>query len=445
MASSGILITLLFIGYALFAKWMARSSITGPIVFTVAGLVLAADLFSTGTSPFSFSVALGSDTVQIILEVTLVIILFSDAVMIDTRAARREAFLPGRLLGIGLPLTIVAGTLLALVVFPGITFWPAAVLAIILAPTDAALGQAVVSNPDVPAMVRQGLGIESGLNDGIAVPLLAVAVAAAASEMQNAAEIATVFAREIGMAIVVGMAIGWIGAKVVDLAARRSWTGREGMQLAVPLLAILCYFGAVEVGGSGFIAAFIGGLTFGYLMRAKHPRICEFSETVGHLLTMVAFFIFGSLILAPSLEFITARMVVYAVLSLTVVRLLPVAIALIGTNLRLNTQLFVGWFGPRGLASLVFIGTVVVEASPEDGQVIIAAGAVTVGLSVLLHGLTAWPASVRYATWYRRMAGQPDAEHMAESQAVTVRPPSRLMRRVPPHPPEADVPPQTPR
>lgn len=443
MASSAILITLLFIGYALFAKRMAQSSVTGPIVFTIAGLVLAADLFGTGTPLFSFSAALTSDAIQIILELTLVVILFSDAVMIDARAARKEAFLPSRLLGIGLPLTIVVGTVVALIVFPGITFWPAAVLAIILAPTDAALGQAVVSNPDVPAMVRQGLGIESGLNDGIAVPLLAVAVAGASSEMQTAAEIGTVFIREIGLAIVVGVAIGWIGAKVVDLAANRSWTGREGMQLAVPLLAILCYLGAVEVGGSGFIAAFIGGLTFGSLMRAKHPRICEFSETVGHLLTMAAFFIFGALILAPALEFITARMVVYAILSLTVVRLLPVAVALIGTSLRFNTQLFVGWFGPRGLASLVFIGTVVVDASPEDGQAIIAAGAVTVGLSVLLHGVTAWPSSVRYAAWYRRMAGQPDAELMAESQSVTVRPPSRLMRRVPPHPPEGDASSQT--
>ena len=431
MLSGAILLTLLFIGYALFARRLARSSITGPMLFTIAGVFAAAELLGGGRSLASFEIQLESSTIQILLEVTLVIILFSDAVSIDVRAARREAFLPGRLLGIGLPLTIVLGTVLAMVVVPGLGFWPAAVLAVILAPTDAALGQAVVSNEGVPDVVRQGLGIESGLNDGIAVPVLAVAVAGAANEMQTIGEIVTVFGREIGFAIGVGIAVGLLGAAVMRYASRHGWAGREGRQISVPMLAILSYLVADAIHGSGFIAAFVAGLVFGSVMRAAYPNITEYAETTGHLLTMLAFFVFGSLILVPSLEFVTWRMVVYAVLSLTVIRMVPVGIALIGTNLRRPSQLFIGWFGPRGLASLVFLGTVVAGSEPAASGTLVAAGAVTVGLSVLLHGVTAWPWSVRYAAWCSRMAEDPDAGSMPEFGAVTHMPPLRLTNPMP--------------
>ncbi len=430
MLSGAIVLTLLFIGYALFARRLARSSITGPMLFTIAGVVAAAELLGGGRSLVSFEIALESGTIQALLEVTLVIILFSDAVAIDVRAARREAFLPGRLLGIGLPLTIVAGTALAMVVFPGLGFWPAAVLAVILAPTDAALGQAVVSNEDVPDMVRQGLGIESGLNDGIAVPVLAVAVAGAANEMQTIGEIVTVFGREIGFAIIVGVGVGLLGAAVMRYTVRRGWAGREGLQISVPVLAILSYLVADEIHGSGFIAAFVAGLVFGSFMRASHPNITQYAETTGHLLTMLAFFVFGSLILVPSLEFLTWRMVLYAALSLTVIRMVPVGIALVGTNLRPPSQLFIGWFGPRGLASLVFLGTVVAGSEPGASGTVIAAGAVAVGLSVILHGLTAWPWSVRYAAWCSRLAGVPDASSMPEFGAATHMPPRRLAKPI---------------
>jgi len=315
--SGAIVLTLLFIGYALFARGMARSSITGPIVFMLAGAIAAADLLGTGRSLASFDVILQSTAVQTLLELTLVIVLFSDAVAIDARTARKEAFLPGRLLGIGLPLTIVLGTVVAMVVLPNVAFWPAAVIAIILAPTDAALGQAVVSNRDVPVMIRQGLGIESGLNDGVAVPFLAIALAGATNEMQSPAEIATVFGREIGLAIVVGLAIGWAGAIAVRYASRRGWAGREGRQVVVPLVAVLSFLAADAVQGSGFIAAFIAGLVFGSLLRREHPDIGEFAESIGHLMTMLAFFVFGSLILVPAIEFVTWRMVAYAVLNIS--------------------------------------------------------------------------------------------------------------------------------
>lgn len=427
----GLLLTAaLFVVYALTNRWLSRSSLTGPMLFTIAGVIVAQDLLGAGVALETFALELDSEVIQVLLEGTLALILFSDAVLIDYRAVRREAFLPGRLLGIGLPLTIAVGTLIAYVVFPELGFWSAAVVAVILAPTDAALGQAVVSNDDVPDLVRQGLGVESGLNDGIAVPFLTITVAGAANEMQNGAEILTVFVEEIGYAVVIGLLVGYLGAIAARFASDRGWTGREGRQVLIVFLAILAYAVADGVGGSGFIAAFVGGLAFGAVIRKDYPDITHFSEGVAHLLTMVSFLVFGALILGPTLELIDAQIVIYAVLSLTVIRMIPVALALIGTGLRFPTQMYIGWFGPRGLASLVFLATVVFDAEPDVGSRIFAIGAATVGLSVMLHGLSAWPASIWYARWYARTSEVMPEEEFMEAQDVEIMPKARIEGRM---------------
>ena len=359
-----------------------------------------------------------NETIQILLEGTLAIVLFSDAVAVDYRAVRSEAFLPGRLLGIGLPLTILAGTAAALLLFPGIGFWGAAVIAIVLAPTVAALGQAVVSNDQVPAMVRQGLTVESGLNDGIAVPFLTIAIAGVVNELQDAAEIATVFIEEIGFAVAVGLVVGAVGAVATKFSSDRGWMGREGRQVLVVFLAVLAFVAADLVGGSGFIAAFVGGVMFGARVRRDYPTICHFSEGVAHLLTMASFFVFGSLILEPALSIVSWRHIVYGIASLTVIRMVPVAISLVRTDLALPTVSFLGWFGPRGLASLVFVGTVVAQIGTETAAEVIAAGAVTVLFSVFLHGASAWPLSVRYARWFADMGTDEEAMSMPEHRPV---------------------------
>jgi NhaP-type Na+/H+ or K+/H+ antiporter len=425
-------LVILFFVYALFSKRLAHSPITGPMIFTTAGVVVGLILELRGIPEQVMSAELQGAMVQTLLEGTLVIILFSDAVVIDVGAVRRDAFLPSRLLGIGLPLTIGVGTAAAMLVFPELGFWPAVVVAVILAPTDAALGQAVIANPDVPGLVRQGLGVESGLNDGIVVPFLAIAIAGATNEMQSGAEIATVFVEEIGLAIVVGIVVGWIGGKAVRLAYGRGWMTREWRQVTVVSLAVLCFVLADPIGGSGFIAAFVGGLVFGRLVRHEYPDICNFSEGIAHSLTMLAFFFFGSLILVPIIDVITWQVVLYAVISLTVVRMIPVALALIGTDLGSSTKFYIGWFGPRGLASLVFMGTVIVEADPAYAPAIVAIGATTVVLSVFVHGLTAWPGSARYASWYERSMAAPDVEEMPESMEVENMPNPVLGSRIRP-------------
>lgn len=411
------LLIVVFVAYALFSRRLEHSSLTGPMIFTLAGVITGLVVLAQGGTALGLALDVESEAVQLLLEITLVIILFSDAVLIDVKAVRKEAFLPGRLLGFGLPLTIAAGTAVAMIIFPDLGFWPAVVIAVILAPTDAALGQAVVSNERVPAVVRQGLGVESGLNDGIAVPFLAIAVAGAANEMQSGSEIAIVFLEEIGLAMVIGLAIGWLGGQAVLFACKKGWMSSGWRQVSVILFALLCFAVADPVGGSGFIAAFVGGLTFGAQVRRSYPDISVFSEGMAHVMTMIAFLVFGSFILTPALDVITWQIVLYALLSLTVVRMLPVAISLIGTGLELPTQLYVGWFGPRGLASLVFMGTVVVGAGPNEGSEIIAVAATTVALSVILHGLTAWPMSARYAAWFGNMTDD-EMDDMVEAKEV---------------------------
>ena len=432
-------VAILFVVYGLFSKRLAHSPVTGPMIFSATGLLIGWILERQGVTEQVMLNELQGDMVQVLLEATLIIILFTDAVVIDAQAVRREAFLPGRLLGIGLPLAMVFGTVAAMLVFPDLGFWPAAVLAIVLAPTDAALGQAVIANKGVPGLVRQGLGVESGLNDGLVVPFLAIAVAGAANEMATTGEIARVFVEEIGFAIIVGIVVGSIGGRAVRYAYSRGLMTREWRQVTVVSLAALCFILADPIGGSGFIAAFVGGLTFGRLVRKEYPDICNFSEGIGHLLTMLAFFVFGLLILAPVVDLITWRTVLYALLSLTIIRIIPVAIALIGTNLGARTKLYIGWFGPRGLASLVFMGTIVVEADRDSAAAILTIGATTVALSVLLHGITAWPGSKRYAAWYKRSLSKDGADEMPESKEITHMPETMFGTRVRSHPDDDDM------
>lgn len=402
-----ILIVLFIIGYALLSKYLATTPITGPILFVAFGILVGPEALDLVT------VKLNSDGIQWLLEATLVVILFTDAAIIDVRAVRKNLFVPARLLTIGLVLTIAAGIAAASAMFGDLGFWGAAVVAVVLSPTDAALGQAVVTNKRVPHIVRQGLGVESGLNDGIVVPFLAVALAGASGEMQSASEIVTLFAEEIGIAVVVGVGVGWVGGKLMTFAYERGWMSREWRQVSVPLLAALCFLITDPLHGSGFIAAFVGGLAFGHVVREKYPDVCTFSEAVAYLFTMMSFFVFGSIILGPRLSSITWEVIAYGALSLTVVRMIPVAVALLGSKLDLRSVAYIGWFGPRGVASLVFVGTVVVEARPVDGEAIMIIVSAAVAMSVLLHGLSAWPLSNLYGGWYQAM--QESAEPMVES------------------------------
>ncbi len=290
-----------------------------------------------------------------------------------------------RLLGIGLPLTIAAGTLAALALFGSLSLSEALILGVILAPTDAGLGSAVVTDTRLPQRVRQSLNVESGLNDGICVPLLLIVIATASGA--DATHPARVIAEEIGFGLIGGIASGIFAAAIVNFADERNLTEQPWRQIIPVAAAALAYGIAVALGGSGFIAAFIAGALFGSLARGRASRTMGFAEQVGALLDAVTFLVFGAVLLGPALEHVSWQIAAYAVLSLTVVRMLPVALSLWGTHARGPTVAFIGWFGPRGLASIVF-AVLVEDTYQGHGDTILTAAYLTVGLSVLVHGLS---------------------------------------------------------
>jgi NhaP-type Na+/H+ or K+/H+ antiporter len=345
------------------------------------------------------------EVVHVLAELTLVLVLFTDAARIDLSCLRREKSLPARLLGIGMPLTIVGGAVAALAVLPQLGWIEALLLATILAPTDAALGQAVVSNPLVPVRIRQSLNVESGLNDGIALPVVLVLASMAGAREQGGD--ASYWLRFAALAVtlgpLVGAAVGFVGGRVVAWGTQSGWINDAFQRIAGLGLALLAFGAAELVGGNGFIAAFVAGLTLGNTARGVCSCLYEFGEAEGQLLTLLVFLAFGAVMLPEALPHTTGPVVLYVLLSLTVVRMLPVALSLLGTGLRPASVAFLGWFGPRGLASILFALLVVEECRLATGPLLDAVVMLTVLASTLLHGLTAYPLARRYGEYAAAM------------------------------------------
>jgi len=377
------------------SRRLSGTPVTAQMVFLAIGVLVGSEVLGA-VEPSS-----AGGPVRTLAEATLAVVLFADASRIDLRALRRDHSVPVRLLGIGLPLTIVLGALVAGALFGALTAAEAVILAILLAPTDAALGQAVVSDPRLPLRVRQGLNVESGLNDGICVPLLfiAIAVADVTSSITSGDSALTVAAEEIGYGLLGGLTAGVLTGTIVLVAGRRELISPAWRQVAPVAGAALAYGIAVGLGGSGFIAAFTAGICFGWLLRGDTAEIGRFNEELGDPLNGVTFVVFGAVLLGPALGDLSWQIALYALLSLTLVRMLPVALAMLGTHARGRTVAFMGWFGPRGLASIVFALIVVQEAHLPHGTTIALTTYITVGLSTLAHGTSAAPLVGRYAGW----------------------------------------------
>ena len=337
--------------------------------------------------------------VHTLAELTLILVLFSDAARIDFGILRRDHNLPLRMLFLGMPLTIILGALIALGLFPEFGLWEAALLAAILAPTDAALGQAVVSNKSVPVRIRQTLNVESGLNDGIALPfvLIFASVAVIAGDNQGAAHWLEFSALQVTMGPLAGILVGFLGAKLVDFSVDRNWMAGSFEGILALSVALIAFTGAELIHGNGFIAAFVGGLAFGNFLKHKCQYLYEFAESEGQFFTLTTFLIFGATAVHLIGENFRWTYFLYAVLSLTLIRMLPVALSLFGSRVNLITSVFLGWFGPRGLASILFALLIIEKSGIPHREAIISIVVITVLLSILLHGITAAPASKRYA------------------------------------------------
>ena len=411
------IVAALVFGWGTLSARLERFDVTAPITFVVAGLLLThGPLAFLGIQP-------SNELIKELAEFTLALVLFSDASRVGLHELRAAAGLYLRLLGVALPLTIGLGTLLALALAGGGSIWLALLVGAALAPTDAALGAGMMTNPVIPVRIRRLINVESGLNDGIATPFVSFALAAAETGGEVAGHGPAAAAAELALGILVGGIVGGAGGLLVNAARKRGWAAEGFAGSAVLGLAVCAYAAAVALHGNGFIGAFVGGLAFGTAGGRRGERLVPFVEETGALVSLLVWLAFGAVAVGPAVEGLTWQTVLYAVLSLTVIRMVPVAVALAGTHLGWATTALVGWFGPRGLASVVFALLALEELGNATAGHAVAVITITVLLSVVAHGATAGPVASRYAGLLTGPAGR-----HADSDSPDI-PERRLTRR----------------
>ncbi|MGW2260108.1 cation:proton antiporter domain-containing protein [Streptomyces sp. NPDC001780] len=390
-ATYSVVLALLF-GWGLCSRRVAKTELTAPVVFVLVGFLMHQGFGEVGLAP-------SREAVKALAETTLTWVLFTDAARLSFPSLRPDAALYLRLLGIGLPLCIGLGTLVAVGLLPGVTAWAALYVGAALAPTDAALGASMMTNPVVPVRIRRAVNVESGLNDGIATPFVALALAGVA-----AAEAGTGHHSDSGGALLelligigYGTSLGLAAGRLLRRALRRGWAAEEFAVTAVLALALLSYTSSIALGGNGFVAAFVAGLGFGTAYGEGAPEWqLRFTEQSASALSLLVWLAFGAVLLPAAIPHLTWQALVYAVLSLTVLRMVPVALALLGSGLDRGTVLFIGWFGPRGLASVIFGLLAVEELDASAARAVVPVVVCTVLLSVLAHGATSGPLARRY-------------------------------------------------
>ena len=388
--------------YSIASGRLERTPINGALVFIAFGLALG----PLGLGVLSLN--LDKEGLSILAELTLALVLFTDAANTNLGVLKQSFHIPQRLLLIGLPLTILLGFGVGVLLFDGLTLLEIAILATILAPTDAALGKAVVTNEAVPSNIREGLNVESGLNDGICVPILFVFLAlttATGAESSTPVLAVKLVAEAIGIGVAVGVGLTVMGSWLLKMFADHGWITETWRQLPVPALAVACFAVAQWLGGSGFIAAFAGGLLFDWLTKHHKHKLLLAAEGTGDTLALITWVAFGAAVVGQSIGYFSWHILLYAMLSLTIVRMLPVFLVLVGMNLRTDEKLFMGWFGPRGLASIVF-GVIVLNEHLPGGGTIAMTVVCTILLSIVAHGLSANPLVAALAARIRGSVGK---------------------------------------
>ena len=379
--------------YSMVAGRIERSAISGPMVFVVAGFLMG---------PFGIGWLKGdatSDDLRTLADLTLALILFIDAANADMSILKHQFRIPSRMLLLGLPGVIALGFGLAVLMFDGLSLYEAAILATMLAATDAALGKAVITNKAVPAQIREGLNIESGLNDGICVPIVLffIALAVGGAHGESEASALALVAQELGIGLAVGLSLAFVGALLMRWCMKQGWVTEIWMQVTVVGLAVASFAAAQSLHGSGYIAAFTGGLLFGFMAKDATHKLVLAAEGTGETLALVTWMLFGAMVIGPAFAQFSWQVVVYALLSLTVIRVVPIFLSLVGIGESVSSRLFLGWFGPRGLASIVF-AIIVINADVPNGEFLALVVICTVLFSLVAHGITAHP----LARWLER-------------------------------------------
>ena len=378
--------------FSVIAGRIERSAITGPMIYVLFGLL-------AGPMVFGFlKMDVHAVELRVIADLTLALVLFIDAANADLSTLRTHAIIPRRMLLIGLPLAIALGIGAGWVIFPELGFYEVCLLATMLAATDAALGKGVVTNQAVPARLREGLNAESGLNDGMCVPVLLVFLVLATGESHGeggTAQALTLVAEEIGIGAAVGLVFAYFAVKILRIALKRGWFTDIWAQIPVIGLALACFATADRLHGSGYIAAFLGGLLFGHMTRRTHELV-QAGEGVAELLAMLTWVVFGAVAVGQSWVVMTWPVLLYSLLSLTVIRMLPNILALTRSGEGWEPKFFLAWFGPRGLATIVFF-VIVADANLPGEPIIQSVVVCTITLCIFAHGVTA-------NAWAKRIA-----------------------------------------
>jgi len=378
--------------YSKFGGRLEKTPISGALVFTAVGLIFGPAML--GLLDFRIDGAM----LRLLAEITLAILLFVDASLADLGVIRKHFGILGRLLLIGLPLTIAAGFGVGLWLFPGVPVLELALLAVILAPTDAALGKPVVTNKAIPDKIREALSFESGLNDGICVPILLLFLHLATQVTQHISTgdlMATLFVHEIGIGALTGLGVVAVAVVLLRFTGGRGWVSGVWQRVVVAAMAVTCFSAAQALGGSGLIASFVGGLLFGAMIRESKHELLDAGEVFGEVFTLITWVFFGAAVVGQVMNYLSWPVFFYAILSLTLVRMVPVFLSLTGSGVSTEGKLFIGWFGPRGLASIVF-AVMVANSDLSGGRNIAIVVAITVVFSVIAHGLTANPFSAAF-------------------------------------------------
>ena len=394
-----LIIALIVLLYGIFSKKLETVNISGPMIFLVVGVAI---------SPLGLNlsdVSIDADLVKSMAEIALILVLFTDSASINLSTFKHKWRISARLLSIGLPLTIVFSSLAAIFFFPNEPYVNLLLMALILAPTDAALGKAVVTDQSMPETVRTNINVESGLNDGIVFPLLITTILLIISKHHFGEDNEWVLflVKQISFGFVFGALSGYLGAKLLTKAVQSGWIQETYRNLTPVSLALLSFYLAEYFGGNGFIAAFVAGMFFGNFSKLIDSRSETFLESEGEILILISFTIFGLTFVPETIAYWDLNVLLYSICSLTIFRMIPVALSLIGMGLSLPTKLFIGWFGPRGIASILYIMIVAHKIESIEGhETLYSVITLTIVLSIILHGLSAKPLVKYYASYVKK-------------------------------------------
>ena len=378
----------LFLIYSLTLRQLEKTEVTGPMFFVIGGITLANLMPNNGGE-----LKAGVDLLLPFIELTLSIFLFSDAAKSKLSVLRHSFQYPGLLLFVALPLTLLLGIAVGLFLFAELSLIQAALIAIILTPTDAALSKGLLSSSEVPEKIREGINTESGLNDGLCVPVFLIFILLAKNPESaiTTSHVVSVFSRELGIALLVAITSISIFMPSLNFAMKRHYFAQNTSPFLLLGFAMAVFSVTQYLHGSGFIAVFVAGLLFDkFSTKTVRTELIEDSEHIADFTSLMIWCLFGyacAYLVLPKLNF---EIVTYALLSTTLIRIIPVMLSLLFTSLNLKERFIFAWFGPRGLASIVFT-LMVIDEQIENKFQIASIAMTTILFSVFIHGISTKP------------------------------------------------------